>query len=119
MACEIIRIDDVILHARISGIMRAADMKSLQSAFMDLFRHGIKVRLLVTLENFKGWEKEADWGDVDFQIAHGNDIEKIAFVGDEKWKDDAFAFVGKGLRSTQIEFFPAASAKDAEIWIRS
>jgi hypothetical protein len=119
MACEIIRTDGAVLHARISGIMRAADMKFLQAAFMDLIRQSSKVRLLVTLENFQGWEKGADWGDVDFQIAHGNDIEKIAFAGDEKWKDDVFAFVGKGLRTTQIEFFPAASAKDAEIWIRS
>lgn len=119
MACDIVRTDGAVLYARISGIMRVADLKSLQSAGMNVIRQGIKPRLLVTLENFQGWEKGADWGDVGFQIDHGKDIAKIAFVGDEKWKDDAFAFVGKGLRTTQIEFFSSATLKEADSWIRS
>ena len=119
MACEIIRTDGAVLYAKISGIMRIADLQSLQSAGMGILKQGIKARLLVTLENFQGWEKGADWGDIGFQISHGKDIEKMAFVGDAKWKDDVFAFVGKGLRSTQIEFFSPSALKEADSWIRS
>lgn len=119
MACEVFRTDGTVVYAGISGVMRLADLQTLQSAGMDVIRQGVKARLLVTLENFQGWEKGADWGDMDFQIDHGKDISKIALVGDERWKDDAFAFLGKGLRSTEIEFFASAAAKDAESWIRS
>ena len=99
--------------------MKLADQESIQSEGLKLMGQGGKARLLVTFENFQGWDKGSDWGDVGFQIAHGKDIERMAFVGDEKWKDDVFAFVGKGLRSTQIEFFSPSALKEADSWIRS
>jgi hypothetical protein len=99
--------------------MKLADQQSLQSTGMELIAQDKKVRLLVTLENFRGWEQGVDWGDIGFLLAYGNDIAKIAFVGDERWKDLAFAFVGKGLRTTEIEFFPSSSSKEAERWIHA
>jgi len=99
--------------------MKLADQQSLQSTGMELIARDKKVRLLVTLENFRGWEQGVDWGDIGFLLAYGNDIAKIAFVGDERWKDLAFAFVGKGLRTTEIEFFPSSSSKEAERWIHA
>ena len=119
MAYEIIRIDGAVLHVRISGVMKLADQDSLQAAGMDLIAGGRKVRLLVTLVDFQGWEKGVDWSDVGFMTAHGDDIAKMAIVGDERWKDQVFAFVGKGYRSTHIEFFPSSSTKEAESWIRA
>jgi hypothetical protein len=119
MACEIIRTDGAVLYVKISGVMLVADQQFLQSEGLKLIKQGGKARLLVTFENFQGWEKGADWGDVGFMIAHGNDIDKIAIIGNEIWKDDAFAFLGKGLRTTQIEFFSPSSLKEADSWIRS
>jgi hypothetical protein len=119
MACEITGIEDAVLYVRISGIMKLTDQQSLHTAGMKLIAKDKKVRVLVTLENFQGWEQGADWSDVGFLITHGNDIVKIAFVGDERWKDLAFAFVGKGLRTTEIEFFSTASSKEAESWIHA
>jgi hypothetical protein len=119
VAYEIIRIEDDILCIRISGVMKLADQQALQSTGMVPISRGRKVKLLVTLESFQGWEKGVDWGDVDFLMAHGNDVAKIAIVGDERWKDEIFAFVGKGLRTTEIEFFPASSMKEAESWVHA
>jgi hypothetical protein len=50
------------------------------------------------LEAFGGWQWRADWVDVTFMTEHSKDMGKIAIVGDEKWKDDAFAFTAKGFR---------------------
>jgi hypothetical protein len=99
--------------------MKPAELQSLQNAGKKLIEKGIKPKILITLDAFQGWEKGADWNDVGFMLTQGKHIAKIAFVGDERWKDDAFAFTGKGIRSTEIEFFPSVSAKDAESWIRS
>jgi len=119
MACEITKIDGAVLQVRISGVMKLADQVSIQSEGLKLMGQGRKARLLVTFADFQGWDKGADWGDVGFFVAHGNDIAKIAIVGDEKWKDDAFAFLGKGLRTTEIEFFSPAAEHEADSWIRS
>ena len=51
-------------------------------------------------EGFAGWERHEDWGDVSFMTEQGQHIEKMAIVGDEKWRDDALAFTAKGFRPT-------------------
>lgn len=119
MAYQFVGIDGAVLHVRISGVMKLSDQQSLQTAGMELMAKGRKVRLLVALEDFQGWEKGVDWGDVGFLMSHGDDIAKMAIVGDEKWKDQVFAFVGKGFRKTEIEFFSSSSMKQAQNWIRT
>jgi len=52
-------------------------------------------------------------------MAEGQHIEKMAIVGDEKWRDDALAFTAKGFRPTAIEFFPASSLHEARTWLSS
>ena len=117
MAFKIIRIDGAVLYVKVSGVMKLVDQQSLQAAGMELIAQGRKVRLFVTLEDFKGWEKGVDWGDIGFLMAHGDDVAKMAIVGDERWKDQIYAFVGKGLRTTEIEFFSPSSVKEADSWI--
>lgn len=119
MAYEILGIDNEIIRVRIQGVMRLADQKALQSAAFDLIERGLKPRLLIMTENFEGWEKEEGWDDVGFLMDYGNEIAKMAIVGDERWKEQAFMFTGKGLRSTAIEFFPLSALDEAELWVRS
>ncbi|MCL7421881.1 MAG: STAS/SEC14 domain-containing protein [Methylobacter sp.] len=108
MAYEILGIDNEIMRVRISGVMRLADQKALQQAARDLIDRGLKPRLLVMAENFEGWEKAEGWEDVGFLMGHGDSMVKMAIVGDERWKEQVFMFTGKGLRTTEIEFFSAA-----------
>jgi hypothetical protein len=117
MAYEIIDIDGAVMRIRIRGIMRLADQTALQDAARKLIEQGKKPRLLVLTEKFEGWEKGEGWGDVGFLMNYGDDIVKIAIVGDERWKEQAFMFTGKGLRTTEIEFFPASLSKEAELWV--
>ena len=119
MACEIIQVDGDLVRVRISGVMLLSEQQGLQKLARDLMAQDGKVRLLAIVENFQGWEKGVDWSDVDFLLAHGNDIVKMAIVGDERWKVEALAFVGKGFRTTQIEFFSPSSLKEAEAWVRA
>ena len=119
MAYEILEIDNEIIRVRISGVMRLADQKALQNVAHDLIDRGLKPRLLVIAENFEGWEKGEGWGDVGFLMDYGDSIVKMAIVGDERWKEQVFMFTGKGLRPTEIEFFPTSSLKEAELWVRA
>ena len=119
MACEVIKITDSIVHVRIRDVMRGEDQKMLESVATELIDKGKKVRVLAVLEDFKGWEKGGAGSDLGFMLEHYDDIVKMAIVGDERWKEETFLYVGKGLRSTKIEFFPPSALKQAEEWVKA
>ena len=50
-------------------------------------------------------------------MEQGQHIEKMAIVGDEKSRDDALAFTGKGFRPTAIEFFGTSRLNEALTWL--
>jgi len=119
MANEIIQAsEDGVVHARISGVMTPEDQRALESLARRLIDAGQKITLLVTLEDFNGWKKDTAWDDdLDFQFNHGNDIARIAIVGDSQWRDQAFLYTGKSFRSTEVEFFTPESLDAAKAWI--
>jgi CTP synthase (UTP-ammonia lyase) len=119
MAFEIVKTDGAVLHIRIQGVMQLADHQAIQAVAKKLIAQGLKPRVLVTTVDFQGWQKGADWGDMSFLSDYGNDIVKMAIVGDEKWKDQVFMFVAKGLRKTAVEYFPANALTQAEAWVRA
>jgi SpoIIAA-like len=100
-------------------MLKKADYERIiQIAKAAIAREG-KIRALVILEGFEGWERSGDWGDVSFMMEEGQHIEKMAIVGDEKWRDDALAFTAKGFRPTAIEFFPASRINEARTWLNA
>ena len=66
------------------------------------------VRLLFILQEFGGWEANPSWGDLTFYMQHGDSIERIAIVGDERWRGDALMFASADLRRAPVEFFSEA-----------
>ena len=118
MAYTIFEIDGAVVGVRITDVLRLADQQAVQAVLKDLLEKYSKARLLVVVDHFQGWERNAGWGDVGFLMEHGDDIEKIAVVADERWKDQAFVFAGKGLRATEIEFFPLSALPQASQWLR-
>ena len=119
MAVEIIDAAGKLLQIRIRGMLKKADYdRIIQIAKEAIAREG-KIRALAILEGFEGWERHEEWGDVSFMMEQGQHIEKMAIVGDEKWRDDALAFTAKGFRPTAIEFFPSSRLNEARAWVSS
>ena len=119
MPVEMIDASGKLLEIRIRGMLKKADYdRIVQIAKEAISREG-KVRALAILDGFEGWERHPDWGDVSFMTEQGQHIEKMAIVGDEKWRDDAFAFTAKGFRPTAIEFFPPSHLNEARIWLNA
>lgn len=119
MAHDSIKIDGNVITVHIRGLMLLADQKALQNLARDFIKRGLQPRVLVISEDFEGWEKSEDWGDDDLWLEQGNEIAKIAIVGEERWKESFLMFVGAGLRSTEIKFFAPALAAEAEQWLRA
>ena len=117
MPVEIIDAAGKLLQIKFRGMLKKVDYdRIIQIAKEAIAREG-KIRALAILEGFEGWERHGDWGDVSFMMEQGQHIEKMAVVGDEKWRADAFAFTAKGFRPTAIEFFGASRLNEALTWL--
>ena len=117
MPVEIIDATGKLIQIKIRGKLKKADYDRIIEIAREAIARERKVRALAILEGFEGWERHDDWGDVSFMTEQGRHLEKMAIVGDEKWRDDALAFTAKGFRPTAIEFFPTSRLSEARIWL--
>jgi hypothetical protein len=104
---------------RISGVLKRAEFGAGQSSIGQNIDAGAQPRVLAILENFEGWERGADWNDLDFIFSHGDAIAKIAIVGEPHWEVEALTFAGAGFRRSPVKFFPAASSRGADLACRA
>ena len=102
---------------RISGLLKQSEFAVEQRALAPKIDSGSKPRLLAVLENFEGWERGADWNDLDFLISHSDEIAKIAIVGEQRWETQALAFAGAGVRRAPVKFFPPNELDAAQAWL--
>jgi SpoIIAA-like len=102
---------------RISGILKRSEFDGTQSTAARAIDAGAKPRVLAILENFAGWEKGADWNDLDFLFSHSQEIARIAIVGEPRWEAEALAFAGAGFRRAPVKFFPSDQEPEARAWL--
>lgn len=108
---------DNLYRVHISGVLSKTELENAQAVAAQEIKRLGKIKLLVILEHFQGWERGADWGDVTFFTIHDQDIERIAIVGDEKWRDQALAFAGAGIRKAAVQLFLPTESARARAWL--
>src|SRR5215831_4188169 len=101
-----------VLH--LGGTLKQSEFAALQSRIAQDIDTGAKPRVLAILENFEGWEKGADWDDLDFALAYSGEITRIAIVGEPMWEAHALAFAGAGVRNASVRFFPPEQLAEAQ-----
>ena len=102
---------------KLSGRLTVRDFQELQALAGSSLEQSGQFRVLVELEDFQGWSNESGWENTPFLDDDGEGHSKLAFVGDEKWKDEIFLFTGKPMRQTAIEFFPQDQLNQAQAWL--
>jgi hypothetical protein len=102
---------------RITGLLRKSELDAGLEAEARKWKPETKVKVLVMLEDFEGWERGADWGDVTFLVGHDQQIDKMAIVADPKWEIDTLTFAGAGFRQGQVKFFPVNQLALARAWL--
>ncbi|MGH7833388.1 MAG: STAS/SEC14 domain-containing protein [Candidatus Binatia bacterium] len=117
MAFTILDASGPIVTVKISGELGKPEVSQMQAAAVGAIRRCGKISALLILENFNGWKREGDWGDISFLIEHDKDIAKIAVVGDERWRDLVYAFLAKGFRRAAVEYFLPADLAKARTWL--
>lgn len=117
MSATIQREANDIYVLRLGGTVEKTEFESVQNTLSTDMNAGTKPRILAILDGFEGWERGADWGDLDFLFSHSNDIAKVAIVGDGQWQREAMAFAGAGFRNSPVKFFPASELSVAREWL--
>jgi len=102
---------------RISGLLRKSELDGALTAEASRWGPATHVRVLVIVEDFKGWEPGVDWGDMTFFETQGDRIDKIAIVADPKWEAETLAFAGAGFRHAPVRLFPKSQLKTARAWM--
>ncbi len=118
MPCEILEKDGRHITVKISGVLKRAELEQAENSAIEVMGSGSKVQILMLVENFQGWDKRDDWGDLSFQSRYDDQIEKIAIVCEKRWQELAEVFAGKGRRSVDIRHFTPAQTALASAWSR-
>jgi hypothetical protein len=108
-----------IYRLDVSGILRKAELDSAQDALTaDIgWIPGGKARLLVVLDKFDGWDGVSNWSDLTFFARYGDNIERIAIVGEARWREYALMFAAADLRRAPVEYFVADAIAAARTWL--
>lgn len=103
---------------RVSGTWKRSELGAGQKEIAQKIDAGAEPRVLAILEeDFEGWERGADWNDLDFLFSHSDKIAKIAIVADPRWEAHALGFAGAGVRRAPVKFFPPNEPDRARAWL--
>lgn len=119
MPAKITDLSSGIITITITGVLTHAELKEVQAGIARQIGAQGKSRILVVTEDFKGWRRGDDWGDISFQMEHDVDIAKMALIGEDKWRDLALVFTSQGLRPFPIMYFHPGQMDSARSWLLS
>ncbi|MFO8100297.1 MAG: STAS/SEC14 domain-containing protein [Salinibacter sp.] len=109
--------DPNIVGIELSGTLTEDDHDAIASILKHTMEAHTTTRALFALEDVDGWEPEALWEDLAFDIRHVRTLDKVAIAGDDvwsPWRDKVEAL----FPPSQIRTFDADERDEAWDWIR-
>jgi len=91
---------DIDLHGKLSR----ADYARIAPETERLIRQYGKIRILVTMHDFHGWDAGALWEDIKWNARHFNHIERLAIVGEKTWHKWMTGFC-RPFTSAEVRYF--------------
>ena len=118
---DLVREGGHVFRVEVRGTLKKAELDRCQDQLAAELKQPGDVRLLLVLDGFDGWDPRDNWSDLRFYATLGDRIERIAIVGDERWRSEALMFAGADLRRAPVEYFagPAGDLGAARAWLTS
>ena len=102
----------------IGGTLNKATLDNIQAVARHNIEAGARdLKVLLLLDDFRGWKRGDDWGDLDFFSRYEEFIAKIAVVGEPRWEAETRLFLGAGRRQGQVRYFPPHYQGRARAWL--
>jgi len=108
-----------MISVKISGEIEKTEVTQIQAAGLGAIQRCGRISALFILDDFRGWKRDGNWGDISFMTQHDQEIVKIAVVGDEQWRDLVCAFLAKGFRTAAVEYFVPSDLPKARAWLET
>ena len=105
-----------VLAIQVSGKLTKADYVFFGPEVDRLIDRNGKLRVLLNLAGFQGWEAGALWEDFKFDLKHFADIERIAMIGETRWEHGMASFC-KPFTMATIRYFDHSDAGKARQWL--
>lgn len=105
-----------ILEVGLVGTLVKEDYPPLIGEFHRLVALQGKIRVLLDMSRFHGWDAGALWEEIKFDLQHLNEMERLAVIGDKKWQH-AIARFAEAVLPTATRYFDEADAAQARAWV--
>ncbi len=105
-----------IVTLKFNDVLDKEDYELFVPQLEGLFKDNDKVRFLVEFEDFKGLTPGAFWEEVKFSFKHFNDIDRIAFIGENK-KEKLITEFTRPFTKAEVRFFHNAEIENAKKWL--
>lgn len=108
---------DEYLVCRASGKLTRSDYEAaIPELENELKISGRPLRMLIVMEDFRGWEMGALWEDLRFDIRRGDDFDRIAIVGNSRAAEWGTR-LARPFFSAEIRHFSEDDRPMAEAWL--
>jgi hypothetical protein len=107
-----------ILEVHLTGKLSRDDYAKFVPDSEDMIDRFGKIRILVVLDDFHGWEVGALWEDIKWDARHATDVERIAIVGETKWHQWMASFC-KPFTSANLRYFGHDRLTEARAWLEA
>ncbi|TMP37238.1 STAS/SEC14 domain-containing protein [Pseudoalteromonas rubra] len=97
---------DLLMSFTALGRVNHSDYMAIKAVIDSALRAAVgqKIRVLVDVTEFEGWELHAAWDDVALAQRHSHDFYKIAVLGNSRWQKLA-AMVGNWFVEGESRYF--------------
>ena len=117
MAFEIVEIRGKLVVVSLTGQLTYREWEAGQKLLQQALEGRNALRVLARTQGFEGWERTERWGDLEFFLANDEKVQRIALVGDARWREDLLAFSLEGMRKAAVRFFE--TEEEAMSWLSS
>jgi len=99
-----------------SGKLTDADYQQFVPRLEEMIHEYGKISVFLELEDFHGWEPKAAWDDFTLGLAHPQDFERIAIVGDKTW-EHWIALLARPFTHARVRYFALSDRNAAWDWL--
>jgi SpoIIAA-like len=108
---------DNYLVLRVSGELGKADYKAaVPELENELKLHAAPLRLMIVLEDFRGWDIAGLWQELKFDVKHANDFGRIAVLGESALEEWGTA-LSKPFFGSEVRYFDLRERATARAWL--
>jgi len=104
-----------VLEVHVTGTLAKEDYKHFVPEVDRLVGQHGKIRVLLDMHDFHGWDAGALWEDIKFDVKHFSDIERLAMVGEKKWQHAMSKFC-RPFTTAKIRYFDHSQSDAAREW---